>query len=34
MAPIYPSDISRAQFEDIQPLFESARKKTKLGGRH
>lgn len=29
MASIYPSDISRAQFESIRPLLESARKKTK-----
>lgn len=25
----YPSDISRAQFESIRPLLESARKRTK-----
>ena len=25
----YPSDISRAQFEEIRPLLESARKRTK-----
>ena len=25
----YPSDISRAQFEKIQPLLEQARRKTK-----
>jgi transposase len=25
----YPSDISRAQFEKIQPILESARKKTR-----
>ena len=25
----YPSDITRAQFEKIKPLLESARKKTK-----
>jgi transposase len=26
---IYPSDISREQFEKVRPLLESARKKTK-----
>ena len=26
---IYPSDVSREQFERIQPLLESARKQTK-----
>jgi hypothetical protein len=25
----YPSDVSREQFASIQPLLESARKKTK-----
>jgi transposase len=29
MGKVYPSDISREQFERIKPLLESARKKTK-----
>jgi transposase len=28
MRPVYPSDISRQQFEQIRPMLESARKKT------
>ncbi|MGZ8192929.1 MAG: transposase, partial [Methylobacter sp.] len=29
MRKTYPSDISREQFEQIRPLLESVRKKTK-----
>jgi transposase len=29
MRKIYPSDVSREQFEKIRPVLESARKKTK-----
>lgn len=29
MRKVYPSDITREQFEHIRPLLESARKKTK-----
>ena len=29
MRKVYPSDISREQFEQIQPLLEQVRKKTK-----
>ena len=29
MRKVYPSDISRKQFEQISPILENARKKTK-----
>ncbi|HEY8158613.1 MAG TPA: IS5/IS1182 family transposase, partial [Methylobacter sp.] len=29
MRKVYPSDISREQFEQIRPLLESVRKQTK-----